>query len=118
MYAYTNILFTPPRPCWTQSASDQSPATSDLSFVAAPLRRMDYFRPAANLYASGVFIRKPTKSAVDAGRAFADVYIEKRPAEVHPTGRNKSVLPVHRSLLSSVTVTATAKDGWRRRNPV
>jgi len=51
-----------------------------------PLQRTTiiYFRPKP-------LRGKPTKSAVDTGRAFVDVYIEKRPAEVHLTGRNKTV---------------------------
>jgi len=31
---------------------------------------------------------------VDAGRAFTDVYIEKRPAEAHPAGQKNPVNPV------------------------
>ena len=63
------------------------------------------------LSASRGFIRKPTRSAVDAGRAFADVHIEKRPAEVHPTGRKKSVLIRGCNELKILPVPASCRQG-------
>ncbi len=83
MYAYTNILFTSSRPCRIRSASDQSPATSDLSFVAPKGRRMDYFRPKS-------LMGKPTKSAVDDGTQLPQKpRFEDSSCRVHLTGRNK-----------------------------
>jgi len=69
------------------------PATSDLSFIVPKLRDGEWTTFGQPQNHLRVIVRWP----VDDGRAFADVYIEKRPAEFyppqaeHPTGRKETV---------------------------
>ena len=80
---------SPPRPVFTSLFDIHYSIFMCRRHHSIPLQRTTiiYFRPKPRR-------GKPTKPAVDAGRAFADVYIEKRPAEVHPWPKQNRVNPV------------------------
>ena len=76
MYAYTNILFTPSRPCRTQSASDQRPFFGQSPLGAS--RQSRRWMMARNRRKTHVLRTVPAESCP--------------PQAEHPPGRNKTVL--------------------------